>query len=353
MIPNIDIEGLINQLQSLLESQNIQDVKINELEGSQNIQDVKINELEGSQNIQDVKINELEQGQTIQDLEIDNLTSTTTKKITQLETLTSIVPVLTMNDNIQDTKLTNIENELTTINQNITTIETNIPTTTMTPQQELKLDQILENSNNCDQKMDDCCNKMNDVMEQTVKVYKLKEDTESGDIIEDDPVTIDFKLAPEIISFNQLQLNKKKNILTNPDSFVMKPGAFPQLVVMIREVLENGKLGKATYSFCIPHYFKPQGYKPSIPSFQKGRYRCVLELDDNSKIVINAISEVEGQKVITSLKNFIDPRFTRNCILRPASKDPRELKICRVKAIRGDFYSQGDKTNLPDWSINF
>jgi hypothetical protein len=131
----------------------------------------------------------------------------------------------------------------------------------------------------------------------------------------------------------------------------------PQFVVIFAEVLGTGKLTDSRWSLTIPHYNRPKGFKPRIPDYNKGNFEGILTLTDNSKIIVNASSEMECKRVINALKILVDAKYrTQNGKAIKAKVGERlnsDFKKCKVTPTRGDFYSTGARNMQPTFSVNF
>lgn len=150
----------------------------------------------------------------------------------------------------------------------------------------------------------------------------------------------------------------ESNTLTIPEWWAVRPGADrPQFVILYAEVFSSGKLGNGRWQLTVPHYNRPKGAKPQIPKYQKGNWMGTLTLTDNSKIRINAASASECRRVINKLKILIPVTYrTQNGKAIKATILQREdgtLKEVNVIAIRGDYYATGQRSQAPDWSVNF
>lgn len=141
-------------------------------------------------------------------------------------------------------------------------------------------------------------------------------------------------------------------------------GDRPQLIVLFAEVVQltdgSTKLGRSRYPISIPHYNKPQEFKPVIPSYKKGQYMGKLVLKDNSKLIVNAYSASEAKRVIAQLVQYINPEMFRKDSKDKPIKAPRiierggdELKQIVVTPTNANFFSTGRKDMNPDWVKQF
>lgn len=97
----------------------------------------------------------------------------------------------------------------------------------------------------------------------------------------------------------------------------------------------------------IPHYVG--GHKPQLPSYRKGQWEGILVLKDNSKVIVNAVSREESERVINALRQFINPSMLAGAQLKVGLRKGNQLKQCLVvpKSVR--FFKTGQKNTVPDW----
>lgn len=137
-------------------------------------------------------------------------------------------------------------------------------------------------------------------------------------------------------------------IATMPEWWPKRVGSdIPQLTVVWRP---PGK--KTSYQICIPHYNGDRN--PKIPSYRKGSYRGTLTLSDNSKLVVNAASENEADRVIRVLRRYINPKFASGRNPHIGKVKGSGFKEARVVPIVADFYPYGQaEDNRPSWRKYF
>jgi hypothetical protein len=141
-----------------------------------------------------------------------------------------------------------------------------------------------------------------------------------------------------------------------PEWWAVRPGADrPQLAIIFANVLSTGKLGRSYWTLHIPHYNKPKGFRPSIPTYMKGDWQGTLVLTDNSKMVVNCESKQECMKVLNKLKILVpfELRSKNGKAIKPKILEypSKTFKGVRVVPIRADFYSKGKENAAPDWSV--
>lgn len=120
-----------------------------------------------------------------------------------------------------------------------------------------------------------------------------------------------------------------------PMSWVLKPGdEIPQLAIVYR--LKEKDSGYNT--IYIPHYSGDKN--PVVPSFQKGIYGTILEMKDNSRIVIFAQShEVGRDYILKRLVPMIKPQFKQGYILKQMVR--KNVRAGLAVPVRADFYPNG------------
>ncbi|GAX42446.1 hypothetical protein NIES4075_34470 [Tolypothrix sp. NIES-4075] len=146
--------------------------------------------------------------------------------------------------------------------------------------------------------------------------------------------------------------NVEEPIAVIPEWWQARSFQRPQLVIQYAELLGENKLGRSRWSVTIPHYNKPQKYKPSFPKYEKGDIEGILVLNDNSKIIINAKNKTECIRVINAFKQFVDPTYLKE-IQKPKVGDRAGVyKKVNVVPVRCHYFSKGQKNNVPDWSLS-
>lgn len=149
-----------------------------------------------------------------------------------------------------------------------------------------------------------------------------------------DAIHADTKCPPEIST-------------AGPMYWEMKVGEIPQLVVLLKR---SDEISSSRWSFHIPH---PQvaidrNYQFSFPEFIKGDTLCTCTLKDNSKIVVNALNEAEGQKIIDYCLSLVEPSFALGHRI-VFSKTNRNLASYPVEACYLKAY-EGHLDKAPRWA---
>jgi hypothetical protein len=140
----------------------------------------------------------------------------------------------------------------------------------------------------------------------------------------------------------QKQISDENAIATTPEWWAVRVGSDrPQLIVVFRP-----PGGKSSYQLSIPHY--EGGKQPTIPAYRKGGIRGEITLTDNSKLVVNAASEAEAERVLKVLMRYVSSRYLKNREIK-ITKLRRAFKEIRVVPLFADFYSKGQESIRPDW----
>lgn len=140
--------------------------------------------------------------------------------------------------------------------------------------------------------------------------------------------------------------HQKQAIASVPEWWATRVGADrPQLVVVFRA---QGKT--SWYQMTIPHY---QGDRhPKFPAYRKGSYRGEITLTDNSKLVCNANSEGEADRILRIMMRHVNPKYLKNREPKYV-KQRRALSEVKVIPLFADFYSHGQTNAQPDWRSYF
>jgi hypothetical protein len=200
---------------------------------------------------------------------------------------------------------------------------------------------------------DDCC----DFATISVKAFKsCGEDGKTPDYTllsvtciksEEERIKQQFEQFYQVRA-SQCMCEVKEPVLVLPEYWQSRTGQRPQLVILYREILLDGKLGKGFYPLHLAHYNKPKGYKPSIPAYEKGNIMGIYTFADNSKLIVNAKTITEAKRVINSLLQFTDKKMAGE--LKLGEHGGLRYKEVRVRPVRIDFYKDGQKNSSPDWS---
>lgn len=172
----------------------------------------------------------------------------------------------------------------------------------------------------------------------TVEVY----DDDTGKI-EQKPASIlslgTTSDAVKMIYSEIAKVRQQKPVATVPDRFKTRvPDDRPQMVIVYAD-----SKNKSYYQLVVPW---ARNAKPPASKWKKGSKMVILELKDNSKIVVNAINESEGNRVINQLKSSIpSDKLTGSKVTVSCRKD--KLKEIDVTPIRADWYEKGLAQDTP------
>ncbi|MEH2448943.1 MAG: hypothetical protein V7K18_25105 [Nostoc sp.] len=139
--------------------------------------------------------------------------------------------------------------------------------------------------------------------------------------------------------------------LVTPEWWQVRVFQRPQLVIQYAQLLPDNKIGRSRWAVTIPHYNKPKEYKPKFPQYDKGNFEGILVLKDNSKIIINAKSKPECTRVLENFKLFINPVYLKDIQLPKIGERPGVYKEVSVVHVYAHFFKDGQKDNVPTWSI--
>jgi hypothetical protein len=226
-------------------------------------------------------------------------------------------------------------------------------TETLAKQQEetKQRDNQKEDEKDRTRKKDPCC----DFATIAVKVFKSC--GSDGKTPDSDTLSVtclkseESRIAQQFEQFYQIraaQCDKCEANLVLPEYWQTRTGQRPQLVILYREIMPDGEFGAGYYPLHLAHYNKPEGYKPAIPSYAKGNIMGIYTFADNSKLIVNAKSITEAKRVIRSLLQWTDPQQAGE--LKLGEHGGKRYQEIRVKAVRIDFYPNGQRNSSPQWS---
>lgn len=103
--------------------------------------------------------------------------------------------------------------------------------------------------------------------------------------------------------------DEKECVPAVPDWWQVRVGAeVPQLVIQYYLSADDKKIPK--YSINVPHPLPGLSLNVvEIEPYIKGNWMGILTLSDNSKLIVNADSIEEAERVIGELSAYIDPAF--------------------------------------------
>lgn len=123
----------------------------------------------------------------------------------------------------------------------------------------------------------------------------------------------------------------------------------PQMIFMFAEKLGTNNFDSAKYPITVPHPTASHYQTSPLPDYQKGQYEGILTLKDNSKVIINAISPEEADKVLKACKAIIIAEFLVGATQKIGPRSGVELLKINVSAKHVNYFSSGLKNTKPDW----
>jgi len=115
--------------------------------------------------------------------------------------------------------------------------------------------------------------------------------------------------------------------------------------------MPNGKRGPANNPVTIPHYSGPRN--PSLPNYRKGQWEGILTLNDNSKLIVNAYSKTEAERVIKWITRYINPTMLTKSFPKFGQRKGQPLKTILVTPRQAKFFPTGQQNMSPQWSSKF
>ncbi|BAZ69146.1 MAG: hypothetical protein KME28_18635 [Pelatocladus maniniholoensis HA4357-MV3] len=135
-----------------------------------------------------------------------------------------------------------------------------------------------------------------------------------------------------------------------PDYWQTRSPQKPQLAIQYAENLGNGKIGRSRWTLIIPHYRYGKSHQAKFPDYEKGSYRGVQVLKDNSKIIVWCKSDTECLRVLNALKQYVDPDYLKGIEPPETTKSNRTYKEISVTPTLCQFFPLGQKDTVPEWS---
>lgn len=128
----------------------------------------------------------------------------------------------------------------------------------------------------------------------------------------------------------------------------------PQLVIQFANRARSGRPGRSRFSLTLPHYKgKTRTTKSPLPPYRKGQHEGILTLFDNSKVIVNAFSEAEADRVLQAAKKHINPKYLKNSHIKIGIRKGRKLKQDEVIPVLGHYYPTGLQDLNPKWTGRF
>jgi len=131
-------------------------------------------------------------------------------------------------------------------------------------------------------------------------------------------------------------------------------GGVPQFVVAFGEVdKDSGKCGHSKYAMTIPHFINQKPHFCPIPRYRKGDYELIAIFKDNSKLIINAFSEYECERVYFAILPWINSDYASSAKYKVGKRVSQPFKQIWVCPRFGKYFSTGNRDTNPDWTVYF
>jgi hypothetical protein len=131
-------------------------------------------------------------------------------------------------------------------------------------------------------------------------------------------------------------------------------GGVPQLVLAWGEVdASSGKCLHSKYAMTIPHFINIRPESCPFPRYRKGNYELIAYFKDNSKLIINAFTEHECERVYNSILPWIDQEYASSVRYKVGKRVSYQFKEVWVCPKFGKYFSQGNRDTNPDWTVYF
>ncbi len=161
-------------------------------------------------------------------------------------------------------------------------------------------------------------------------------------IIRDDDSAIEILNKQFFFRFGLAQSNIT-NQLAIPEEWIMKPGfSIPQLVGIYRP--DNVK-NVGNYTLTIPHYTGDRS--PKLPRYTRGNTTVRWTLKDNSRVLVNVVSETEGRNLITQIKQYVNRKMWTDDI--KVTERSKQVIRRKYSPIRADYFKNGRSDVTPTW----
>ena len=159
--------------------------------------------------------------------------------------------------------------------------------------------------------------------------------------------------AVKIINNNLVRLFEascdKDGVVAFPSWFQVRLGAsVPQVVCVFR------KAGSSTYhSICIPHPASTE--KPGgaiLPPYTKGSFMGMVTCKDNSKFIINCVSEGEAERMCNAAIALIDPEFLEEPPrVYIGKRKGQAVGVNLMTPTSIEYYETGQQNSVPNWRV--
>ena len=178
-------------------------------------------------------------------------------------------------------------------------------------------------------------------------------------------VTVPRLFAPafQLVLDNQAELLKQiscnppeASVAAIPDWWQVRLGANrPQLLVLYARKFDDGTWDKPKYVLSVPHWEKTklETVFGDFPAYDKGDFQGTRVLPDNSKLIVNAVSSDEANRVITKLSAGIPFSMIEFAQTSIADRRGAPLRKITVYPRIVRFFATGQRDLRPTWSIDF
>lgn len=158
----------------------------------------------------------------------------------------------------------------------------------------------------------------------------------------------------KMFDIEALQCNPVEAVAAVPEWWQVRIEAHrPQLVMLFGKLLPDGKVERGRYALTIPHYVGGRTDTPPIGRYKKGQIEGILTLSDNSKVIVNAVSETEVDRVLFQAKQAIDPKLIDGSFIKTGTRKGQILAAITLVPLYGKYFSQGLKETKPDWTAYY
>ncbi|TYQ29431.1 hypothetical protein PseudUWO311_00605 [Pseudanabaena sp. UWO311] len=151
----------------------------------------------------------------------------------------------------------------------------------------------------------------------------------------------------ELLDIRSRECSLNDRVLSVPEYWQVRVGQKPQAAIVYRE-FKDGKFTNSCWTLHIPHYTGNKNSKPNLSQYSKGESSAIYVCKDNSQLQVYASTEAEAKRLINQLEKYIDPKF-RGDIVKYGTR--KGIKKTTVRPVRLDYYSTGQLSLSPDWSI--
>ncbi len=138
-----------------------------------------------------------------------------------------------------------------------------------------------------------------------------------------------------------------------PEWWQIRPeGARPQLVIHFGEPKKDGSIGMANYALTIPHFSgtKDDAKKMKL-KWRKGSVEGILTLKDNSKVIVNAVSKAEAERILNYTKKYISSGMLVDSFTKIGERKGQSFKQITVAPKVARYFLQGAKSMKPNWVV--